>query len=651
MIDYFKKGLFVSFFCFAAVAMLFSVGFLSNLQNTLADNLYGGKPALSNIIIISIDDKSLQEIGRWPWDRKVFASVIEKLSSAEAVGLDVSFFEKSESDSDALLASAFSNTGNVVIPVEYSDFKITEGSVVPASVLLPIPAFRNATDQGYINIISDSDGVSRAINLDLKGEFDSFAVKIYKKYAPSGSFPDSSRFLINFIGPPNSFPHYSFSDILNGSYSADEFKDKIVLIGATAPDLHDASFVPTSEGAPVSGVEIHANILQTLITKNYLLHESYFSVIFSILLCSLIILFFVVKFSIRISSSVVLLLNIFYIVAAIIIFGYGIILNIIYVPLASIVCFSSLVSFFYILEQKEKKWISDAFSKYVAPEVVQQIIDNHEKLNLGGETRTITIFFSDIRGFTSISEALTAQQIVHLLNKYLTLMTDIVLDTKGVVDKYIGDAIMAFWGAPLDQPDHAFRAAHASLKMMNSLKEFQKICATEKLPHIDIGIGLNTGEAVIGNMGSYERFNYTAMGDTINLGSRLEGVNKQYGTNIVVSDATRDLIKSKYLTRKLDSITVKGKKIPITIYELVNSHEEASAGEKQFVKLFEQALRLYFKQNWDEASALFLEIKNKFKNKIKSCEVSCQLYLDRSAEFKKHPPGKDWDGVYNMKTK
>ncbi len=651
MIDYFKKGLFVSFFCFAAVAMLFSVGFLSNLQNTLADNLYGGKPALSNIIIIAIDDKSLQEIGRWPWDRKVFASVIEKLSSAEAVGLDVSFFEKSESDSDALLASAFSNTGNVVIPVEYSDFKITEGSVVPASVLLPIPTFRNATDQGYINIISDSDGVSRAINLDLKGEFDSFAVKIYKKYAPSGSFPYSSRFLINFIGPPNSFPHYPFSDILNGSYSADEFKDKIVLIGATAPDLHDASFVPTSEGAPVSGVEIHANILQTLITKNYLLHESYFSVIFSILLCSLIILFFVVKFSIRISSSVVLLLNIFYIVAAIIIFDYGIILNIIYVPLASIVCFSSLVSFFYILEQKEKKWISDAFSKYVAPEVVQQIIDNHEKLNLGGETRTITIFFSDIRGFTSISEALTAQQLVHLLNKYLTLMTDIVLDTKGVVDKYIGDAIMAFWGAPLDQPDHAFRAAHASLKMMNSLKEFQKVCVAEKLPHIDIGIGLNTGEAVIGNMGSYERFNYTAMGDTINLGSRLEGVNKQYGTNIVVSDATRDLIKSKYLTRKIDSITVKGKKIPITIYELVNSHEEASAGEKQFVKLFEQALRLYFKQNWDEASALFLEIKNKFKNKIKSCEVSCQLYLDRSAEFKKHPPGKDWDGVYNMKTK
>jgi adenylate cyclase len=229
-----------------------------------------------------------------------------------------------------------------------------------------------------------------------------------------------------------------------------------------------------------------------------------------------------------------------------------------------------LVVVYYRTEEKSRKWITSVFGKYVSPVVIDTLIKNPDKLNLGGEKRNITIFFSDIRGFTPISEKLQPEELVHLLNEYLTEMTSIIMDGQGLVDKYMGDAIMAFWGAPIEQPNHAELACESSLKMVDKLRELQKKWKKEGIPSFDIGIGLNSGEAIVGNMGSKSRFDYTAMGDNVNIASRLEGLNKKYDTNIIISENTYKLVKDKFKTKKIDTVKVKGKEKSIIIYELLS---------------------------------------------------------------------------------
>jgi adenylate cyclase len=223
-------------------------------------------------------------------------------------------------------------------------------------------------------------------------------------------------------------------------------------------------------------------------------------------------------------------------------------------------------------ERAERLQIKGMLDSYVSPEVVNILLKNPEKLTLGGEDRDVTVFFSDIRGFTSLSEGMSPQDLVSLINRYLSIMTDIIMENRGTVDKYIGDAIMAFWGAPLDDPDHPFRACKASLEMIKALEELNKELPEGK--KIDIGIGINTGIATIGNMGSTKKKNYTAMGDTVNLASRLEGVNKVFHTKIIISEYTYERIKDRILARELDLIRVKGKKIPVKIYEVIGFLDE-----------------------------------------------------------------------------
>lgn len=647
-----KKSLLVTGLCVLLLSALFTVGFFSNIQLKLTDNLYGGRLALDNIVIVAIDDKSLQEIGRWPWDRSVFATTIEKLSSAKVVGMDVAFFESTNAESDTLLAEALSNAGNVVLPVRFTSFEQRKGRIVGKNPLYPLPQFRNVTQTGYVNIQTDRDGITRSVNLDISGDINSFASAMFQNYRAKAPVSYESRFLINYVDKPGTFTRYSLTDVNSGVVDTSTFDNKIVFIGATAPDLHDDYFVPTSSGVPMPGVEIHANTLQTLITNRFISYEPTLAVILSILVFALLTLWLLMNFSIRITGMVLLLVTIGYVFVAIKIFDtYGIILNIIYIPLTNVFAYSGLVTFFYVTESRARKFISDAFGKFVSPVVIEQLIENPEKLKLGGETREITVFFSDIRGFTGISEILTPEQLVHFLNDYLTEMTNIILDSEGTVDKYMGDAIMAFWNAPLDQSDHPHRAAQSALDQMKRLKELQKLWEKDGLPYLDIGIGLNTGKAVVGNMGSYDRFDYTGMGDTINLGSRLEGVNKQYGTNIIVSNVTHDLIKDKFLTRPLDRIRVKGRKAPLMIFELLESHAHATLEMKEFAAEFEEALRFYYDQKFRRSESLFKQLQKKYKNSIHSAQTTCQLYIDRCKDFLKHPPGRDWDGVYTMVTK
>ncbi|MBW3005150.1 adenylate/guanylate cyclase domain-containing protein [Candidatus Woesearchaeota archaeon] len=629
-----KNCIYIAVICSFILTLLFYVGFFSNIQLKLSDNLYGGKAPLNTIAIVAIDDKSLQEIGRWPWDREVFAKTIKNINSSKTIGIDVAFFE--ESEEDETLGAVLSD--KVVIPVEFTSFAKDNGKIIGKRVLKPVPELSKAKT-GYVNIVTDKDGVTRAVNMDISNEYDNFAQAVYKHYWGKELPEKSSRFLVNFAGVPGSFKYYSLTDVYNGRINPDEFKNKLVLIGATSPDMHDDYFVPTSKGKAMPGVEIHANTIHTMINKDFLKEQPKWSVILLMLLASLGISLIIYRFRIKITTIIAPIILLAYLFLAIYAFEYGIIMNLVFVPLAIVSTYTFEVVYLYSAEKKEREKTMGAFSKYVSPAVVDELMKDPEKLKLGGARKEITVFFSDIRGFTTISEKLSPEKLVHILNEYLTAMTDIVMKHEGVVDKYIGDAIMAFWGAPMKQPDHAEMACSTSVDMIKKLSELRKKWAAEKFPEINIGIGLNTGFAVIGNMGSYERFDYTAMGDTINLGSRLEGLTKSYGVQIIVSESTKKAVKNKFIFRKLDLVRVKGKNKPITIYELICRSNEEHDSDK--IQAYEEGLKLYLDQKWDRAIKEFEKV-NDFASKE---------FIKRCKEFKKNPPPKDWDGVWVMKTK
>ncbi len=621
--------------CTVVLASLLSVGLFSNLNYGLTDNLYGGKNALDDVVILAIDDKSLQEIGRWPWDRTVFIETLPLLNQSKVIGIDVAFFEATEDDEalgEALRAV------NAIIPIEFLTFKQVDEKIIGDEMLVPVDEL-HGIETGYINVMTDKDGITRAANFDVGGSHDQFAYAVYKEFLSGELISKPSRFLINFVGVPGSFTRYSFSDITSGKIKPATLKNKLILIGATSPDLHDDYFVPTSKGKAMPGVEVHANTIQTLIMKDYLKHQANISVVVMMFIISIVISIVFFKFKILGGSLLSIALFIGYPFFAIIRFNHGMIMNLVYIPLIILLTFGAETIYLYVTERKAKTQIKGAFSKYVSKHVVDELLKNPDLLQLGGAKKEITVFFSDIRGFTSISEKLDPEQLVKLLNEYLTAMTNIVMEHEGVVDKYIGDAIMAFWGAPLPQEDHAIRACQTSLDMITELEKLRKKWIKEGYPELHIGIGLNTGHAVIGNMGSYERFDYTAMGDNINLGSRLEGLTKQYGVQIIISESTQKAVKEEFATRLLDLVAVKGKKQPIKIYELIG--KELTKKQKEIKKHYEQGMVYYLNREWTKASNAFKQA-NDFASK---------MFIKRCESFKKSPPGRDWKGVWVMKTK
>jgi adenylate cyclase len=566
-----KNSLLIAIATCSVLGLLLLVGFFSNIQLKLADNLYGGKHALNGIVIIAIDDKSLQEIGRWPWNRDKFAEIIPLLGEAKVIGIDVTFTERSTKEMDDKFGMAIKNSKvPIVLAEEYISFYKEGGNILGRDIIVPISEL-NASEKGYVNIITDNDGVARAVNLDLNSEEKAFSQVVYEEYWKEKLRTEirGSRFLINFVGSPKSFEYYSFSDVLGGKVNKSEFKDKLILVGATSADLRDTAFVPTSAGKAMPGVEVHANTVQTFIKEDYLQEQSKLSTFVFMLIFGIFMGLLFYKFRIIWPTLAIPVLILGYILFAIMRFESGIIMNLLYVPLTIFFVYVAEIGYKYSVEKKSKMEIRNAFSKYVSANVVNEILKDPSKLKLGGDKEEITVFFSDIRGFTTISEGMSPEKLVHFMNEYLSAMTKIVLKHNGVVDKYIGDAIMAFWGAPIKIKNHAEIACQTSLDMLEELKELNKKWQKEGYPEIKIGIGLNTGEAVIGNMGSYERFDYTAMGDTINLGSRLESQTKEFGVKIIISEATKKAAGTSFITKKLGKVKVKGKNKAVMIYELV----------------------------------------------------------------------------------
>ena len=564
------------------------------------------------------------------------------------------------------------------VPGRFTSIRSVDGGTHQPTLPAALAVERNigiiqdaGSDFGNFNIFPDSDGTVRWASLAMQFKDDTYphlSLEAVRKYL--GSPPlimntaeygvdsiqlgdrtietdEQGRLLINYRGPQNTFPYYSASDVINGTVPAAALKDKIVLIGATAVGIYDMRVTPFSGTFP--GVEIHANIIDNILRGDSISRPDWIALFdfTAILLIGLILSYIISRISPLNATLVTVGLIILYIIINNYVFTIGRIwLTAVYPIMTMIFVFGGVTTYRFMTEERKKREIKDAFGRYVAPSLVNDILKDPTKLVLGGEERRLTVFFSDIRGFTTISEGLTPQALVKLINDYLTPMTDLILKSGGTVDKYMGDAIMAFWGAPVWQEDHAIRAARTALQMMEKLREMQADWEKRGLPRIDIGIGLSTGALTVGNMGSHMRFDYTVMGDSVNLGSRLEGLNKEYGTHIIVPKFTYEELHTTFLMRQLDNIRVKGKKVPIKIYELMGEKASADGKMLQTAELFEAGLQAYMTRDWDRAEKHFLEVLN-----LKHGDGPSTTLLARIKDLRAAKLPEDWDGVYVMTKK
>ncbi|MBU3948192.1 MAG: adenylate/guanylate cyclase domain-containing protein [Proteobacteria bacterium] len=523
---------------------------------------------------------------------------------------------------------------------------------------------------GYFNMFPDEDGVVRRLPAVLKcketlyaplslvavGAFHEkpLSLKIYengveeivigKLVIPTDEI---GRILINYRGPSKTFQHISVTDILKGKADLNLIKDKIVLVGVTAVGIYDQRVTPFSSVFP--GLEIHANIVDSILSKNFMCQPGWATIfdILAIIIAGLMLGLVMPRTSALTSVGVLSLLFAGYIVLCQFLFSEkGWILNIVYPLSAMLIVYVSITLYKYFAESKQKKFIRDAFSTYLAPSVVKQLIEFPEKLDLGGQEREITAFFSDIQGFTTISESLSPKELVELLNEFLSEMSDIIVEYEGTVDKYVGDAIVAFFGAPNNLPNHAEVACMACIKMQKKLVDLRTKWKQENKATLKMRAGICSGPAVVGNMGSKTRKNYTMMGDTVNIASRLESVNKIYGIYSLISDTTATALGSDIAIREIDSVSVVGKNEPVTIYELVGYSKDVDDRMRKTFDYYAKGLAAYRKTNWDQAISHFISALD-----ITISDGPSKTMLARCNEYKTNPPGNGWNGTYTLKSK
>lgn len=489
------------------------------------------------------------------------------------------------------------------------------------------------------NVQFDQVGLSKLELMDPNGEKDSIVIPL--------TSDGYGRMLINHYGPETTFPYISMADADEGKLPTKV--PKILIVGGTALGINDMRASPFS--ASFFGVEHHTAILENIISKNFMKRPiEAIGIELGILIVSGLFFTFLLQRSKALTSAGILALFciIYYIVDRKLIFGRGYWLYIGMPYLQSFGIYFGVTLYKYFTEEKEKKKVRGAFQHYLNPAVINQLLENPDKLKLGGEKKELTVFFSDVRGFTTISETLAPDALASLLNEYFTPMTKLILDSNGLLDKYIGDAIMAVWGAPISLPDHADRACEASLKMLDALDELRASWKTRGLPMIDIGMGMNTGFMTVGNMGSDQRFDYTVMGDSVNLGARLEGITKQYGVRTLISQFTRAklLRPQNLIMREIDSIQVKGKTEPVVIFEVMRAKPDQKSRTEGLAEAFMKGLALYRQQNWKAAEMAFLE-----GLKLNPEDGPTLEFMKRCKYFSENSPGDNWDGVWVMKTK
>jgi adenylate cyclase len=695
-----NKNFFVFLVAFCTVA-LFTLGenVFEPWQLRLADNLYGLNKPSPDIVIVQVDDKSLDASqGLGPvtdWSRNNYAQVLENINKhhPRLVAFDVFFKDAKDAKGDLRLRDALAKTKNALIAFASNPERYSEKGyflkVANRLSYLPLELFRNVPgiNLALINILNDSDTVLRRIFPVIfdnqRNTFDESlyftAVRKVLNALPLDNNPmitpdyyeitlsdqkklkipfEHGQMLINFFSNPEE-PNYksvSFVDVYHERYAEDPqklFENKIVLIGATSRFIDDSYFTPVNKKVKMPGVHIHANAIQTILDQKFLRNMTGLERATLLLtLCfsaAFIFMFTKIRWSVLFLGVTAGL----YTLAAPLAFRNGLIVDLVSPYVALVTVFVAIYMYRYLTEFKEKTTLKNAFSKYVNPAVIEQIMADPEQLKLGGARREVTVLFTDIAHFTSIAEDLKPESLVALLNEYFEAMSAIILSEGGTLDKFEGDAIMAFFGAPLAQPDHAVRACRVALKMRYKLYELlQKwendpsLPGGEKKPQIDFRCGLSTGEVIVGNMGSTERLEYTVMGDIVNLGSRLEGANKKYSTHIMISEATYQKVKDRFEARELDTIRVVGKKHPIKVYELLADKGALPENAMQLLQLYNEAMQLYHERKFEEALAKFNEIL-----KIYTTDGPSKIYRERCEFLHMNPPKDVWDEVFDLETK
>jgi adenylate cyclase len=530
----------------------------------------------------------------------------------------------------------------------------------------------SAESSGYFNVFPAPDGVVRRMPLLIQcGEdvFPPLALSCVWQYLDrpqlmikvdrygvegiqigEGFIPtdESGQLLINYLGPEKTFPHISISDILSGKVAKGTFRDKIVLVGATAEGIYDLRNTPFSPVYP--GMEIHATVIDNILTQSFLAKPNWSTTYDQLAIIILGALIGIALPRMSALKGLFLATGLFFLhifTAQWLFVRSNVWLNIVYPLLAVAITYTALTVYHYMTEERERKKIKGAFKHYVAPIVIEEMLKEPERLKLGGEEKVLTVLFSDLAGFTGYSERFSPHEMIKMLSEYFEQMTEQVFAYQGTLKEYVGDEMMAIFGAPLDQADHAQRACAAALAMRDQLRALREDWAKMGRPPLRARTGVNSGPMLVGNLGSRYRFAYGALGDHVNLGSRLEGLNKTYGTEILIGENTVQLVGDSFLMREVDQVRVKGREQPVRIYELLgNSGDSLPKEMEESLNYFTAGLEAYRQQVWQEALALF-----KKSLAILPEDGPSRLMAERCQIYQEAPPPTDWDGVFTMTTK
>ncbi|MBN1624952.1 MAG: adenylate/guanylate cyclase domain-containing protein [Deltaproteobacteria bacterium] len=635
-------------------------------------------------------------------------------SSKEALGYEIDQ-EEINSRIATIKGSLYTNIQYEKKTTDYDPFFKTKDYYAPEVNLEMFSQV--AASSGFINEETSDDGVVRNSPLAIRlGEdiFTPFSVQCAWQYLDKPNLilrvaeygiqgievgdtfvptDESGKLLINYLGEPGTlFPRYSITKILNDQFQKGSFRDKLVIVGSIATGAHDLRNTPFSGEYP--GMEVHATVVDNILRNDFISKPEYEKA-YDILV--IIILGALIGIIVPRSGAIMGLcftagLVVVYILGSRWLFSqYGLWVNMVYPLLTIVLTYISLTAYRYLVEEKSKRFLHSTFSSYLSPELIQDMVASNTMPELGGEARMLTAYFTDIQGFSVFSEKLTAHQLVELLNEYLSAMTDIIIRERGTLDKYEGDAIIAFFGAPMHIPDHPLRACRVAVTMQSTLLNLREKWRSEKLlpgaPERNIKkappeewvpgdkwpgvvhemmmrIGINSGEIVVGNMGSSMRMNYTMMGDAVNLAARLEAGAKQFGIYTCVSEFA---LNTEYINEKgekeramdmvearfIDNITVVGKSEPVKIYELCAMKGGLTTQEKRLFDIFDMGIHYYRRMQWDEAIKYFRE-SYKIERIPEAATNPSEVYIRRCMAFKKNPPvapGQKWDGVFRMTRK
>lgn len=681
--------------------------------------------AAAPIVIIDIDETSLQHEGRWPWSRAKIAKLVEKLNEAGAavIGFDILFGEAERNPAEEVLAGLNQQSGLYQqlsqLQINYDRDQLFANQLAESEVvlgylfhyqydltsgLLPEPLqlknqpenlvsqlvipkmtgyaaplaelTKAARGGGFFSLAPDADGVVRrapmlaryenqlyaSLSLEMLRQFmflDSVQLntstiagkehieKLYLDKNLALPTDSSGQLLIPFRGPAETFPYIPAWKLLAGEVALEDLQGALVLVGTSAPGLFDLRATPVASVYP--GVEVHANLLAAMLDKQFLQQPSWAPG------ANLVIALFaglVLAFSLPWLTPILqLLISTLLSLAIMSLTGWLWLTQGIVLALAGplllvflLTVFNFVWGFFY--ESMTRHRLADMFGQYVPPQLVEEMSRHPGDFSFAGESRELSVLFSDIRGFTTLSEALAADELKLLLNRYFTPITGVIFDHRGTIDKYIGDLVMAFWGAPVEDPDHALHCIQAAMQMLKATEEISAVFVSEGLPAITVGIGVNSGLMNVGDMGSKYRRAYTVLGDAVNLASRLESSTKYYGVSLIVGERTRELALEHFLWRELDLVKVKGKDYAVKIYQPLCLIEEATPELKEEVQLLEEGLKAFRTQDFAQSKKIFTQLKQRYPS-----INQYTLYLERIQTLEKEPPTTDWDGSWTRMDK